>query len=47
MFAFFKAIGGFLLEFAKTLVIDTVIQAMLYPYNEIRRTTVGGNFVCL
>lgn len=47
MFAFFKAIGGFLLEFAKTLVIDTVIHAMLYPYNETRRTIIGGNFVCL
>ena len=46
--SFLIGIGKFLLEFAKTLVIDTVIQAILSPYNNQRRnTTIRGNFVCL
>ena len=45
------AIGKFFLEFTKTLIIDTVIQAILTPYNEIKRKenerNMRGNFVCL
>lgn len=48
MTSFLIGIGKFLLEFAKTLVIDTVIQAILYPYNNQRNNkTIRGNFVCL
>lgn len=41
------AIGKLLIEFAKTLVIDTVIQAILTPYNEIKKEVMRRNFVCL
>ena len=45
------AIGKFFLEFTKTLIIDTVIHAILTPYNDIKREEskrmMRGNFVCL
>lgn len=47
MLTFLTAVGKFFIEFAKTLVIDTVIHAMLHPYNEIKKNVLGGNFACL
>ena len=36
MLTFIKALGYFFLEFAKTLVIDTVIKAILNPNDIIK-----------
>lgn len=42
MFTFFKALGKFFLEFAKTLIIDTVIKAILNPHETIKQPYVTG-----
>lgn len=42
-------LGKLLIEFAKTLIIDTVIQAILNPHNNVEKKTINmrSNFVCL
>ena len=42
MFTFFKALGKFFLEVAKTLIIYTVIKAILNPHETIKPSYVTG-----
>lgn len=47
MFTFLKAIGKFFIEVAKTLIIDTVIKAILNPHQTIEKSyIVGGLRTC-
>lgn len=42
MFTFLKALGKFFLEIAKTLIIDTVVKAILNPHETIKQSYVTG-----
>ena len=47
MFTFFKALGKFFLEVAKTLIKDTVIKAILHPHENVKQSyIVGGLRTC-